>query len=169
VLATRLGPPLMMRFGLPAVITAGLMLHVLAYVLFLGIGPNSSYAAELLPPFLLVGLGFSFAYAPLTVAATNGVAADEQGVASGLLNTAFQVGPALVLAVVTAVNDGATGPDGSAESLLDGFHAALVVPVIVALVGAGVSALGIRRRATVTELAPAADEAPEMVCAEAVG
>jgi MFS family permease len=164
VLATRLGPPLMVRFGLPTVITAGLLLHALAYVLFLGIGRNSSYVAALLPPFLLVGLGFSFAYAPLTVAATNGVAAEEQGVASGLLNTAFQVGPALVLAVVTAVNDGATGPDGTPESLLDGFHAALVVPVVVALVGAGVSALGIRRRSTVTDVAPSAEDAPAMLC-----
>jgi MFS family permease len=146
VLATRLGPPLIARFGLPTVITTGLLLHALAYVLFLGIGRNSSYVGALLPAFLLVGLGFTLAYAPLTIAATNGVAAEEQGVASGLLNTAFQVGPALVLAVVTAVNDGATGPDGSAESLLDGFHAALVVPVVVALVGAGASALGIRRR-----------------------
>jgi hypothetical protein len=97
------------------------------------------------------------------------VAADEQGVASGLLNTAFQVGPALVLAVVTAVNDGATGPDASAESLLDGFRAALVVPVIVALIGAGVSALGIRRRAAVPEVMPADHEAPVMVCAGPVG
>jgi MFS family permease len=164
LLATRLGPPLMVRFGLPTVITAGLVLHVVAYVLFVGIGRDTTYSAALLPPFLLVGLGFSLAYPALTVAATNGVAAEEQGVASGLLNTAFQVGPALVLAVVTAVNDGATGPDGNAASLLDGFHAALVVPVIVALVGAGVSALGIRRRAEATAIAPSADESPAMIC-----
>jgi sugar phosphate permease len=96
----------------------------------------------MLPTFLLAGAAFGLAYGPLNIAATNGIAEHEQGLASGLVNTSFQFGGALVLAVVTAVNAAATGPDGSAQSLLDGFHAALVVPLVVAILGVTVTALG---------------------------
>jgi hypothetical protein len=71
----------------------------------------------------------------LNVAATNGVAPEEQGLAGGLLNTSFQFGGALVLAIVTAVNSANTGTDGSAQGVLDGFHAALFVSVAAALLG----------------------------------
>ena len=67
----------------------------------------------MLPTFLLVGLGFALAYGPLSIAATNGIVPEEQGLAGGLVQTSMQIGPALVLAVVTAVTDANTGTDGS--------------------------------------------------------
>ena len=72
---------------------------------------------------LLGGLGFALAYGPLNIAATNGIAPEEQGLAGGLLNTSFQFGGALVLAVVTAVDDANAAPAARAQALLDGFHA----------------------------------------------
>jgi sugar phosphate permease len=117
---------------------------VAAYALFVPIGLHSSYAAAMLPTILLAGLGFGLAFGPLNVAATNGIAPQEQGLAGGLLNTSFQFGGALVLAVVTAVNNANTGPSGSAEDLLKGFHPALVVSVIAASLG--VAAFAVRRR-----------------------
>src|SRR5207237_6014578 len=110
---------------------------------FLPIGLDSGYAASMLPTFLLAGLGFALAFGPLNVAATNGIAPAEQGLAGGLLNTSFQFGGALVLAVVTAVNNASTGPAGTAQGLLDGFHAALAVSVIAA--GLGLVAMSLRR------------------------
>ena len=77
----------------------------------------------MLPTMVLAGLGFALAYGPLNIAATNGIAPEEQGLAGGLLNTSFQFGGALVLAIVTAVNNAYTGTDGSPEALLDGFRA----------------------------------------------
>ncbi len=145
VLAPRVAP-LVNRFGVTRVILAGLSSAVFAYVLFLSIGLETSYLLVLFPAFLLGGLAFGLAYGPLNIAATNGIAAHEQGLAGGLVNTSFQFGGALVLAVVTAVNNGATGADGSAQALLDGFHAALLVPLIVAVLGVAVTALGVRRR-----------------------
>jgi hypothetical protein len=109
----------------------------------------------MLPTFLLAGLGFALAYGPLNIAGTNGVPAHEQGLASGLVNTSFQVGGALVLAVVTAVNSAATGADGSPQSLLDGYHAAIVVSVIAA--GIGVASTAIRGR---TRSTPASEPEP---------
>jgi hypothetical protein len=99
----------------------------------------------LLPTFLLIGVAFALAYGPLNIAATNGVAAAEHGVAGGLVNTSFQIGPALVLAVVTAVDNAATRTAGTASDLIPGFRAALIVPIVVALLGVAITVPGLRR------------------------
>jgi hypothetical protein len=127
--------PLIMRFGVTPLIVVGMTAIAAAYGLFLPIGLDSSYEAAMLPTFLLAGLGFALAFGPLNVAATTGVAPEEQGLAGGLLNTSFQFGGALVLAIVTAVNNANAGHDGSAQAVLDGFHAALFVSVGAALLG----------------------------------
>ena len=109
--------------------------------LFLPIGLDSSYAAAMLPTMVLGGLGFGLAYGPLNIAATNGIAPEEQGLAGGLLNTSFQFGGALVLAIVTAVNNAAADGGRSPEALLDGFHAAIVVSLVAAVLGVVATAL----------------------------
>ena len=159
VLAPRIAP-LVMRFGTRRLITAGLASTAVAYALFIPIGLDSSYAGAMLPTMIFAGLGFALAYGPLNIAATNGVAAHEQGLASGLVSTSFQFGGALVLAVVTAVNNANTGADGSPQALLDGFQAAIVVSVIAAALGVVVTALRGRTRGE-----PAAEpvEEPEPV------
>jgi EmrB/QacA subfamily drug resistance transporter len=158
VLAPRIAP-LVMRFGIRRLITVGLVSTGVGYALFLPIGLDSGYAAAMLPTFLFAGLGFALAYGPLNIAATNGIAAEEQGLASGLVSTSFQFGGALVLAVVTAVNAAATGP-ATHQGLLDGFHAAIVVSVIAAVLG--VVATIVRRRArTVPSADTAETEGPD--------
>jgi EmrB/QacA subfamily drug resistance transporter len=144
LLAPRIAP-LIMRFGVRRLITAGLASTAIGYALFLPIGLDSGYASAILPTMLLAGFGFALAYGPLNIAATTGVPAREQGLASGLVNTSFQFGGALVLAVVTAVNNANTVA-GSAQGLLDGFQAAVVVSVIAASLGVVVSALRFGRR-----------------------
>jgi EmrB/QacA subfamily drug resistance transporter len=144
LLAPRLAP-LVGRFGVRRLILAGMLSTVGAYLLFLPIGLDSSYVGGMLPTFILAGLGFALAFGPLNIAATNGVAPAEQGLAAGLFNTSFQFGGALVLAVVTAVNNANLGSGSSQQALLDGFHPALVVSVIAA--GLGVVAMSVRGRA----------------------
>ena len=134
--------PLIGRFGVMRLILVGMASVALAYALFVPIGVDSGYWAAILPTMLLAGLGFALAFGPLNVAATAGVAPLEQGLAGGLLNTSFQFGGALVLAVVTAVNNANTGGDGSPQALLDGFHPALAVSVIAAVLG--IAAIGLR-------------------------
>jgi EmrB/QacA subfamily drug resistance transporter len=151
LLSTRIAP-LIGRFGVSKLILVGMTSLVAAYALFLPIGLHSSYWAAMLPTFLLGGLGFGLTFAPLNIAATNGVAPHEQGLASGLLNTSFQFGGALGLAVVTAVNNAYTGSDGSAQALLDGFHPAIAVSVIVAAIG--VLVVAVRRPPRAAESAP---------------
>jgi EmrB/QacA subfamily drug resistance transporter len=154
LLAPRIAP-LVMRFGIRRLITAGLASTAIGYALFLPIGLDSSYAAAILPTMIFAGLGFALAYGPLNIAATNGVAAEEQGLASGLVSTSFQFGGALVLAVATAVNSAYAGSDGSQQALLDGFQAAVAVSVIAAGVGVVVTVLRGR-----TKSEPAAETPP---------
>jgi EmrB/QacA subfamily drug resistance transporter len=132
---------LIARFGVMRLILGGLVSTAIGYSLFLPVGTNSSYWA-ILPTVLLAGLGFALAFAPLNIAATSGVAPMEQGLAGGLLNTSFQFGGALFLAITTAVNNANVGSGASAQALLDGFHPALVVPVIASLLG--IAAIGLR-------------------------
>ena len=143
--STRIAP-LVMRFGVTRLIMAGLVSIVAGYLLFLPIGLESGYFASLLPTFLLAGLGFALAFGPLNIAATSGVAPEEQGLAGGLLNTSFQFGGALSLAVTTAVINANTGDGGSPQAVLDGFHPALWVPVIIGVVGIVAIGTSLRRR-----------------------
>jgi hypothetical protein len=83
--------------------------------------------------------------------ATNGIAPQEQGLAGGLVNTSFQFGGALVLAIVTAVANANGASEGSAQGLLDGFHAAIWVSLAVAALGFLAAVLPTRR--TSAELA----------------
>ncbi|MFF2349907.1 MFS transporter [Kitasatospora sp. NPDC058115] len=142
VLAPTLTPRLVDRFGTVRVILGGFGLATLSYALFLPVGPDWSYPM-MFPTMILTGLAFALAYGPLTIAATDGVAEEEQGLAGGLLNTAFQFGAALGLSAVTAVHLAVTGDGGAG---LDGFRAALVVPVAAVALGALVTALGLRGR-----------------------
>jgi EmrB/QacA subfamily drug resistance transporter len=149
VLAPRIAP-LVMRFGVTKLATVGLASTAVGYALFvMRIGLDSGYVGAILPTMIFAGIGFALAYGPLNIAATNGVAPQEQGLASGLVQTSFQFGGALVLAVATAVNNANTG--ASAQGLLDGFQAAVLVPVLAATVGAAVMALR-SEPATVVEL-----------------
>jgi MFS family permease len=143
--------PFVGRFGVTRVIAAGLASITIGYALFLPIGLDSGYVLAMLPTFILGGLGFGLAYGPLNIAATNGIAPEEQGLAGGLVNTSFQFGGALVLAIVTAVANANGAADGTAQGLLDGFHAAIWVSLTAAAVGVLATVLPVRQRAVAVE------------------
>jgi MFS family permease len=145
VLAPTLTPVLVNRFGNAKVVVCGLSLAALAYLLFLPVGLDRGFLA-MLPALLVLGVGFALAYGPLTIAATDGVADEEQGLAGGLLTTSFQFGAALGLAVVAAVIVTNTA-DASPQAVLDGLRAGLVVPLAGAVIGAILTAAGLRNRA----------------------
>lgn len=146
ILSPLLTPKLVERFGNARVIFGGLVLASAAYALFLPVGSDWTYLA-MLPSLVLLGLAFALSYGPLTIAATEGVDEEEQGLAGGLLYTSFQFGSALGLSAVTAVNIAATDA-GSASGQLDGYRAALVVPFVAAAVAAVIGAFGLRSGST---------------------
>ena len=147
--STRMGA-IVNRFGTTLPVATGLTSLSAAYILFLNIGADSNYLTQMLPTFLLAGIGFALTFGPLNVAATNEVADHEQGLASGLVQTSFQLGGAIGLAVSTAVieagTSGSSAPAGSATALLDGFHPALYVSLAIALLGIAITVTPLLRR-----------------------
>lgn len=143
VLAPTVTPWFVRRFGTTRVILGGTVLAAVAYALFLRVDVDWTYAA-MFPSMLLLGLGFALAYGPFTIAATDGVDGDEQGVAGGILYTATQFGAALGLAAVTVARGAVDEGSGAAE-LLDGFRVAFLVPLVAVVGAAAVTALGLRR------------------------
>ena len=101
VLSTRMAS-LLGRFGPVPLTGLAFTCLVLAYAVFLRAGVHPDYPTVMLPATLLVGLAFGLGFSSLSVAATAGVQNAEQGLAASLFQTSFQVGGAVVLAVVTA-------------------------------------------------------------------
>jgi MFS family permease len=135
VLAPTLTPVLVRRFGLWRVIAAGMAFSALSFALFTGVEQDWVYAS-MLPSFLALGIAFTLAYGPLTIAATDGVEESSQGLTGGLLYTTFQFGAAIGLAVTTAVQVAVLA---SGAGLLDSYRAALLVPLAVGLIGIAVT------------------------------
>ncbi|MDG4861571.1 MFS transporter [Streptomyces sp. T-3] len=144
ILSPVLVPRLVTRFGNARLILAGLLVTTLSYALFLRVGADWTYLA-MLPSLLLLGIAFALTYGPLTIVATEGVKEEEQGLAGGLLYTSFQFGAALGLSAAATVNVAATASNSPA-ALLDGYRAALWVPLVAALLAALVGGFGVRSR-----------------------
>ncbi|MFF2811298.1 MFS transporter [Streptomyces sp. NPDC058000] len=144
VLAPVLTPRLVRRFGHARVIVTGLLCAGVGYALFLPVRADWPYLA-MFPSMLLIGVAFALVYGPLTIVATDGVAAAEQGLAGGLLYTSFQFGAAFGLSAVTAVTVAATGAGGTPGAVLAGYHAGLTVPAGLAALALLVGAVGLAR------------------------
>jgi MFS family permease len=122
------------RFGTPRFIAGGLAAMSVGYVLFLRIDTHPVYAVAILPTAILLGVGFALGFPSINVQATAGVDDDEQGLAAGLVQTAGQVGAALVLAVTTAIIAGDGRSARTAAGVLDQYRPGLI---FVAFVAAG--------------------------------
>lgn len=110
------------------------------------IDADGSYAVDVLPASLLAALGMSLAFIPTLGTAISSARPEEGGLASGIVNTSYQIGSALGLAVMTAVA-AANGADrvGDLTALTDGFSAAFIGAAVVAAAGA-LAALAFFRR-----------------------
>jgi EmrB/QacA subfamily drug resistance transporter len=142
-LSPRMGT-LLDRFGPPRMVLLALGCLVAGYAWFLRIGPQPDYPAVILPSVLLIGAAFGLGFSSLNVQATAGVADEEQGLASGILQTSFQVGGAIVLAIVTAVVGAHGGSRLAAPgALLAAYRPALEVITGVAALGVAIAVSGL--------------------------
>ncbi len=135
------------RFG-PAPLTAlAFTFLVLAYAVFLRAGTRPDFVGVMLPATVLLGLAFGLGFSSLSVAATGGVPDAEQGLAASLFQTSFQVGGAVVLAIVTAVVDaGGANKISSAPAVLAAYRPALALITGVAVIGMLIALTGLRDR-----------------------
>ena len=111
-LVTRLGPRRVLAFGL--------LLSATAEGLLVRLPVHGHYATDLLPSFLLLGAGMGISFVSVTIAALAGVPGRDAGIASGLVNTARQVGGAVGLAGVTTLATIYAGHRSVHESLAAG-------------------------------------------------
>ena len=127
---------LVTKVGFKPILVMGMVLIAVALVWFAQVPVDGDYVKNLLGPMIISAIGLGFAFVPVTIGAVSGVSQDDSGLASGLINTAQQVGGALGLSVLVAVASGVTTIDRDLADLTDGFQAAF-------LTGAGIAVLGI--------------------------
>jgi EmrB/QacA subfamily drug resistance transporter len=126
------------RFGSKAVLQAGLVSLALGLVWMVRAPVGATYAVDLLPSMVLLGVGAGLSFPALMTLAMSGATPDESGLASGLVNTAVQVGGALGLAVLATLSTTRTGHlleagSGRAAALTGGYHLAWIVSAGIAV------------------------------------
>ena len=149
--------PLVRRVGARPLLVVGLLLVASALAYLLRLPAHSDYAVDLLPAFLLMGVGMALSWVPVTIASLAGVSPADAGIASGISNTARQVGGAVGLAVVSTIAASYGGAD--AAGLTHGFHVAFGALLGLSLLAVAVSAvfLGPRRPEATPEALPTRD------------
>jgi sugar phosphate permease len=132
------------RFTPKPVLAAGLLVSTAGFVLLTRVSGHGDYTSHVLPATFVLGAGLGMSFVPITIAATNGVAAGESGLASGLLNTTQQVGGSLGLAIPSSVSTSRVASalrDGSSltAALTHGFKGAFTVAAALCAIGVGVA------------------------------
>jgi len=134
------------RFGPRWLIVAGLALCAASLYVFSGIAVDSGYG-DLLPGFMLLGIGIALTMSPMTSAAMNAVPVEKAGIASGVLSMFRMVGGSLGVAVTGAIFQGAVGEsfaNASPQEFVDALGLAMEVCGAVAAFGALLAAVTIR-------------------------
>ncbi len=103
VVASGISQALVTRAGVKPVLAGGMGLLAAGLIYFTQISVDGSYVTDLLPGFLLIGVGLGFSFVPVSIAALAGVEPREAGLASGLINTSQQIGGALGVAILITV------------------------------------------------------------------
>ena len=95
---------LVTRIGVKTVMAIGFVAMIAGMLWYTQVPVGASYWSDLLPGYLLVGFALPFCFVPVSIAALAGVEQHEAGLASGLINTAQQVGGAIGVAVASSVS-----------------------------------------------------------------
>ena len=155
---------LVMRFGIKSPLLAGLSLMMLGLLLFARAPVDGSWAVDILPATVALGLGAGIAFNPILLAAMSDVAPEQAGLASGVVNTAFMMGGALGLAILASLAQYRT--DNLLDSGTDfvaatnaGYHAAFVLGIGFLAAAALVSGFVLRATTAPAHAEPATETA----------
>lgn len=149
VVSIGLSARLVIRFGIRPPLATGLGLVAMGLVLLSGAPVEGSFALDVLPGMILVGVGTGLAYNPMFVSAMSDVDGAESGLGSGLVNTSFTLGGAIGLAALVSLATSRTDAleaSGSEQvaALAGGYHAGLLVGAFLAAAAAALAALLLR-------------------------
>ncbi len=144
------GPRLLAQMSASAVVSIGLAIAVVGTLWFRLLSPTSSEVATLLPAQFVTGFGLGLAFVTVTIVAVRGVAPRDTGIASGVVNTAQQIGGALGLAtlvtVAATVTRHAATHNTRLVALTHGYTAGILVGGALFLAGLVVALLTLRVR-----------------------
>jgi EmrB/QacA subfamily drug resistance transporter len=132
---------LVAKFGFKTNLIAGLIALAVSLFLFSTIPADGTFLVNVLPASLLGALGMSLAYIPGTIASMSGAKPEETGLASGLVNTSYQVGSALGLAIIVAISAAKTNAVKTAgatdmAALNAGFQTAFFSAAVICAIAA---------------------------------
>jgi EmrB/QacA subfamily drug resistance transporter len=164
----RVAAQLNLRYGPQATLLPA-MIFVVAGLLLLARTPiDATYAVDLLPPMILIGLGAGLAFPSLMTLAMSGATASDSGLASGLVNTSVQVGGAIGLAVLATFATERTDAQlangvSPAAALNSGYHLAYLIGVGLVLVAIAIAVGVLRQRSPEGAPAPVPEVPAEPV------
>jgi EmrB/QacA subfamily drug resistance transporter len=149
----KLTGPLIARFGIKSVMVIGLIVLSGALSMLSTIPADGSYLVSVLPATLIAALGMSLAYIPVTMTGMGGAAPEDTGLASGLINTTYQVGSALGLAIMVSVAAAqSSGGNGGMNALLASYSSAFAGAALIALAASVFALLFVRGNAKPTDV-----------------
>ena len=140
---------LVMSYGIKPPLLAGLGLMTLALVLLARTPVDGNWAIDILPATIALGIGAGIAFNPILLAAMSGVAPEQAGLASGVVNTSFMMGGAVGLAILASLaasrtdNQLASGED-SLVALNSGYHLAFLVGAVFIVAAGAIGAALLR-------------------------
>lgn len=139
VAASMVGGRLVAVVGVQWLLITGLSLLTAGTLWLTRIPATGGYLTDLLPAFLLAGIGFGLCGPALQIGALTGVSRSAAGLAAGLVETMREIGGAAGVAAVSTVLVAGSG--------LDGFHAAFALIGLLSVVGVITAAIGFARGA----------------------
>jgi MFS family permease len=142
------------RFGVRRITITGFALTALGITGLAMISPTTTYAADLLPAFLLMGIGGGAATVCSTITAMSGIPPEEHGVGAALMNTSQRVGGAVGLGLLSAIATSHTSSlihagTSLSPATIAGYRVALYVALAIALAAAAVATIFLREPAQV--------------------
>ncbi|MEU1892866.1 MFS transporter [Streptomyces pristinaespiralis] len=145
IFMTAITARLLGKFGAKPLIAGGLLVLAAGLLWLSAVEPTGTFLIDVLPASLVAALGMSLAYIPAMMAAMSGAPQEQAGLASGIVNTTYNVGSALGLAALTALamSQGA-GELGNLPALTDGFSSAFIGAAAIAAVGGVITLLVMR-------------------------
>ncbi len=155
IVGAGLAQQLIKRLGVRNVSIAGITLATAGMLVLTQLPVHGSYAGDLLVGLLPMSIGMGLTFVPITLLGTSGVRGEDAGLASGLFNTAQQVGGSLGLAILASLAASQTssllhGPasPGHLAARVSGYHVAFLTAAIMLAAGAALMAFVLRKSHT---------------------
>jgi EmrB/QacA subfamily drug resistance transporter len=139
--AAMIGAKFVTRLGVRCMLIGGLSLFTFGTLWLARVPADGRYVADVLPAFILAGLGFGLCGPALQFGALSSVSQSDTGLAAGLVETMREIGGAAGVAAISTVLVSGSG--------LDGFHAAFTVIGIISIATVAIVAAGFARQARV--------------------